>query len=123
MKKLKKITPLDMAIGAFAFIVIAHALGFGLLFAGVYFAVMVGLLIRGVLRDRRAKGYVTLSDVQIARGILLKAHVTGKIDRMAYVKGELYLTREANIKRMALGSVRRGSRIDLEEFEKQHRYF
>lgn len=125
MEKLKKITWVHLLIGSFAFIVIAYSIQvtFGHLFAMVYFTIGVSLYIMDVLSQRKAKGYVSLRDCQIARQIVTNAYVQGKIDRMAFARGELFLQREISIKRMALGSVRRGSRIELAEYEKQHRYF
>lgn len=125
MEKLKKITWVHLIIGAFAFIAIAYSIqvDFGHLFTFVYVSVGLSLYITDVLSQRRAKGYVSLYDCQIARQIVTNAYVQGKIDRMAFARGELFLQREISIKRMALGSVRRGSRIELAEYEKQHRYF
>ncbi len=125
MEKLKKITWVHLLIGSFAFIVIAYSIlpAFGLMFGLVYATIGVCLYVLEAITAKREKDYITLRDCQIAREIVTRAFTEGKIDRMAFARGELFLTREINVKKMALGSVRRGSRIELAEYEKAHRYF
>lgn len=54
----------------------------------------------------------TIQDLTIAKGIVKRAHEKGKISRASYLRGDMFLTREINIRSQILGTVKRGARIE-----------